>query len=257
VKAWPLVPWSVLNTKGFDDSKQLAINTGKKIDQLSYEAKQQSSKDAASALKSMDDQLKDLETILTSVAAKLSGPAQSAASDAERFAGRAERAASTAIDNPAALAAVPGNVSTCLTRLQTLIGALATIPAEAGDRDRLTQLHTQVQTESQQLSVNLKKIDHVSAQTAADKDFAVVEPALNSFLYEMNRVALSPVVIFDVAHLVPDRVGERYAIGGGIRVSVFVVNITMGYAWNTHPDRQLNIGSGAAFFSFQITDLFR
>ena len=251
VKAWPLVPREVLKAPGFEVAKQTAINTGKRVDQLYYEGQQQAAKDAAQRLQSMVDHLKALQAALDMDIANFSDDAKTALASAVRSAGRAERAASSAANDPSLLPAVPGNAAGCLRQLQALIDALPAAP------QTLSELHAELQGESRQLADDLKRIDRDAAMKKADQDFAVVEPALNTFLYELNRLALSPVAIFDVAHLSPDRVPARYALGGGVRVTFFVVNLTAGYAWNLHPDRQLRIGAGAAFFSLQITDIFR
>ena len=68
-------------------------------------------------------------------------------------------------------------------------------------------------------------------------------------------VAVSPVAVFDVARIWPDAAGTRYGVGGGVRLSVFNFNTTVGYAFNLkhHPGD----GRGALFFSMNFTDIFR
>jgi hypothetical protein len=257
VAAWPLVPWSVLRAPGFDKQKDLAIDTGKRIDRLYYEAQQPASKKAAKALESMDNDLTSAGEILISLEGVVPETERHVLTEAARTEGRAEHSVSVARKDPAALAAVTGGVNTALRNLKSLVDALAPLPAAGEQRSKLSTLHDSIQTEVATLKENLGAIDHVAAGAKADKDFAVVEPALNTFLYELNRLALSPVVVFDVAHLSPDTARTRHALGGGIRVTIFMINLTAGYAWNTHPDPRLRIGGGAAFFSMDITGIFR
>ncbi len=76
---------------------------------------------------------------------------------------------------------------------------------------------------------------------------------------EMNLVAISPVVMLDVARLGPQTSpiyrGLRYGIGGGVKFSLVTFNITAAYSWNAN--RRPGEGRGAFVFSMDISDLFR
>jgi hypothetical protein len=92
------------------------------------------------------------------------------------------------------------------------------------------------------------------ADARADKDFAIAEKVLRTFLYQLNTYSIAPVGVFDVARVWPSGVGTRYAIGGGVRMSLVVANFTVGYAAN--PSRRSGEGPGALFFKLDVTNLF-
>lgn len=87
---------------------------------------------------------------------------------------------------------------------------------------------------------------------------AFVHRTLETLIKEVNIYSISPVAVFDVAHIGPATGGlggTRYGPGGGIRfwlVSTF--NFTLGYAWN--PQHRPGEGPGAIFFSLETRDLF-
>jgi len=93
------------------------------------------------------------------------------------------------------------------------------------------------------------------AERLGTQDMKQLEPVLNSFINELNWFAVSPVAVFDVARLWPDKNGTRFGVGGGVRISVVNLNVTIGYAFN--PSRKMGEGRGAMFFSLDVTDLFR
>ncbi len=70
----------------------------------------------------------------------------------------------------------------------------------------------------------------------------------------MNIYSIAPVAIFDVARVWPTNTTTRYALGGGVRLSLVNMNFTLGYAAN--PKRQSGEGPGALFVSLDVSDLF-
>ena len=92
------------------------------------------------------------------------------------------------------------------------------------------------------------------ANAHAEKDFSVAEGALNTFLYRLNAYSIAPVAVFDVAQVWPSGVGTRFAVGGGVRMSLVNVNFTVGYAAN--PRRSPGEGPGAFFFQLDVSNLF-
>jgi len=100
-------------------------------------------------------------------------------------------------------------------------------------------------------------IDRSGSAARAKADMAFPRATLNTLLYQVNLFSLSPVVVFDFAHLGPasSSLGTRYGVGGGVRVDlVSHVNFTIGYAAN--PKRLPDEGKGALFFSMGIKQLF-
>jgi hypothetical protein len=74
----------------------------------------------------------------------------------------------------------------------------------------------------------------------------------------MNLAAVSPVAMFDAAHISPQLPGVptmRYGIGPGIRFSIVSFQVTLGYSFNPNP--QPTEKRGALFFSMDVIDLFR
>jgi hypothetical protein len=97
-----------------------------------------------------------------------------------------------------------------------------------------------------------------SAQRAAE-DVGYAARALDVITKQMNVTSISPVFIFDVAHIDPAATdphgGTRYAIGGGIRLTlVSTVSVTATYAVN--PRRGPGEGAGALVFSLTTRNLF-
>lgn len=97
--------------------------------------------------------------------------------------------------------------------------------------------------------------DWKKAESQGTEGMKQLEPVLDSFIYELNKFAVSPVFVFDAARVRPDRNGTRFGVGGGVRLSVINFNVTVGYAFNPNP--KLREGRGAMFFSLDVTDLFR
>jgi hypothetical protein len=100
-------------------------------------------------------------------------------------------------------------------------------------------------------------IDRTASAAKAKAEMAYPKATLNTLLYQVNLFSLSPVAIFDFAHLGPASasLGTRYGVGGGVRADlVSHVNFTIGYAAN--PKRLPNEGKGALFFSMGLKNLF-
>jgi hypothetical protein len=75
---------------------------------------------------------------------------------------------------------------------------------------------------------------------------------------EANLIAVSPLVIFDAARLHQGNLSNgkvRYALGGGLRLSIVSLDVTAGYAWN--PNRDPWEPRGALLFSMEVSNLFR
>lgn len=144
------------------------------------------------------------------------------------------------------------------SNLTKLCNLLAT-PAESTTADQIQKLRDELDESRKALakswvSQNTKPARE-RATAHAEKDFATAENVLNTFLYQLNVYSIAPVAIFDVARVWPNNIGTRYAVGGGVRLSIVNVNFTLGYAANpTHGPTE---GSGALFFTLDVSDLFR
>ena len=134
-----------------------------------------------------------------------------------------------------------------------LAGAGQPVPSD------IPSLPPAIETATNTLKTDLAKVNSQSVKDAAreyaTKEFSVPQKVLNSFLYELNIFSIAPVGIFDVARVWPSDKGIRFAAGGGARLSLVNLNLTIGYAFN--PNRGPNEGIGAALVKLDLTDLFR
>ena len=110
------------------------------------------------------------------------------------------------------------------------------------------------------LQTTFALIDQDAATKKAEMDMVFVKRTLNIILNDLNIASVSPLFIFDVAHVGPKASGPfsgtRYGVGGGIRFSlVNMVNFSGGYAVN--PSRRPGEPPGAVFFSLSTRSLFR
>jgi len=138
---------------------------------------------------------------------------------------------------------------------QVPFGALASGTIAA---DHFKAVRKQLDQARQALVTHWQTLNPAAARQRADaranKDFAVAERPLDTFLYQLNIYSVAPVAVFDVARVWPSGVGTRYALGGGMRLSLVSVNFTVGYAANL--SRLPGEGPGALFFKLDVTNLF-
>lgn len=144
-----------------------------------------------------------------------------------------------------------------LTRLRFHLADLESSLQQAG----FTEVSTTARTIRQSLAVQqpalvvqFDSIDINEAERLADEDMKLVEASLDSFVNELNWLAVSPVGIFDAARVFPDKFGMRFGVGGGVRLSLVNFNVTLGYAFNPNP--RPGEGRGALFFTMDVTDVF-
>jgi hypothetical protein len=125
-------------------------------------------------------------------------------------------------------------------------------PAIATEGAKLGALANVMQQEFDQ-------IDQARAAAQAEQEMSYVKTTLQTLLHDVNLYSISPVAVFDLAHIGPANAtlgGTRYGAGGGLRFTlVSAASFTFGYAWNihAHPDE----GRGALFFALKFRDLFQ
>jgi len=138
---------------------------------------------------------------------------------------------------------------------QSPLGAFASSVAAA---NHFNAIRNELDQARQTLVTHWQTLNPAGARQRADahaeRDFAVAERVLDTFLYQLNIYSVAPVGIFDVARVWPSGVGVRYAVGGGVRLGLASVNFTVGYAAN--PSRLPGEGPGALFFKLDVTNLF-
>ena len=93
-----------------------------------------------------------------------------------------------------------------------------------------------------------------AAEAQAKKDMVRPRETIDTLRFEANRFAFGVIGLFDVGRVWPDPYGTRYAIGGGVRLSLVNVNFNITYGVNPNP--QKGQGNGALLFSLTYTNLF-
>ena len=81
---------------------------------------------------------------------------------------------------------------------------------------------------------------------------------IDQFLNELNLWHIAPVGFFDIARIGPPPASGsafRYGVGGGVRLGLLNVELTVGYSFNLN--RQPSEGRGAFIASLDIRDIFR
>jgi hypothetical protein len=156
---------------------------------------------------------------------------------------------------------LPGKMQEILNFLPEVINQTETLRLALVNA-QLTALSEQVENsknalsrEQDRLTKQFNQIDKTEIDRLAKEDTRLVNSTLDSFLGEINLYSLSPVAVFDVARVWPDRHGARFGIGGGLRMNIVNFSLTLGYAFNPNPKPRE--GRGAFFFSMDVTDLLR
>jgi hypothetical protein len=128
-------------------------------------------------------------------------------------------------------------------------------------RLRLAALRVSLQETLSSLGIAIKAIDDGqtgrAARARAEREMMRPRESIDTLRHEANSFSLSLLGIFDTGRMWPDGYGTRYAIGGGVRLSMVNVNFNIGYAVNPDPQRQVGQGHGALFLSLTYTNLFR
>lgn len=257
----PVVPFELSRDAEFRSLLDTQIGSATSLVQTDYAAKDPHFKLAAARVGDARAALARLKAAVDAAEAARPGQSGELFKACVREIGRAERRMKAAAESKdgqqlgdvAALLSVDpdedrlGKVhAACVDELNARIGDAAV----AAHGSTLEQIHADME---RQFSL----IDQASASRQARGEMAYVKRTLNTLVTELNIVSVSPVVMFDVAHLGPasSQLGTRYGIGGGLRVTLAnSVDFTVGYLVN--PKRMPRESSGAFFFSMQFKDLF-
>lgn len=106
------------------------------------------------------------------------------------------------------------------------------------------------------MEADFAKIDQATAQRRAESEMSFVKRTLNALINDVNVLSVSPMIGFDFARIAPapSRLGSRYAIGGGVRVTlVNSAAFTLGYFAN--PRHLSGEPRGALVISLQLKDV--
>jgi hypothetical protein len=103
-----------------------------------------------------------------------------------------------------------------------------------------------------------KGLDLTEARARAAKDMQYPRLVIDQFLNELNLWHVAPVGFFDIARIGPPPANSsafRYGVGGGVRVGLLNVELTVGYSFNLN--RLPAEGRGAFIAALDIRDIFR
>lgn len=269
---FPLVPSEVTNDKGFSQQMQDAFDTSASLLDVGYRTKDPHYIAMVANLPSVQSTLTALKEAVT--AAQRSATSQTAdlfkeclrpigfatvrAKDAQQNKGQAQYGEISDLlqgepnqpskpPDPKAKTNLMNKIhEACVDQLNEQVKD-ATIADKANE---LNALHSTMEAQ-------FAAIDRTASHNRAQAEMIFPKETLNTLLYQVNLFSLSPVVVFDFAHLGPasPALGTRYAVGGGGRLDlVSHVQFTIGYAANLK--RLPNEGKGALFFSMGLKNLF-
>jgi hypothetical protein len=148
-------------------------------------------------------------------------------------------------------------VNVQMTALEKEMDNLAQILVAKGQPQTaasISTLRNSMETFRNNIQDDLAKVNGKAAQDRANQDFSAAQRVLKAFLYELNIYSIAPIAVFDVARVWPTGISSRYAVGGGVRLSLVNMNLTVAYAAN--PKRNPDEGRGAIFVKLDVEDLF-
>jgi hypothetical protein len=161
---------------------------------------------------------------------------------------------------------------------RTYVGALLAEPVEEGDAtlpsvvrrcvDGLSaklgdatfaQAGSQLAATRVAIADEIAQIDVPAARRLAVRDMSFARDTVGNVMDEMTAIAISPMLVFDVARLgqrqQPSSDVTRAGVGTGVRLSVASsLHVSAGYVWNAN--RAPNERRGAAFAALELTTLF-
>ncbi|MFN2533213.1 MAG: hypothetical protein ABR555_18170 [Pyrinomonadaceae bacterium] len=130
------------------------------------------------------------------------------------------------------------------------------------DPSLLAQTMNELNTRADAMTTAFADVNQSAAAANAHREAhrVMVYPrrVFEELTHEANLIAVSPLFVFDAARL-GQRGGRRgdvrYALGGGMRLSVVSLDVAAGYAMN--PNRKPWEPRGAVVFSMAVSHLFR
>jgi hypothetical protein len=206
----------------------------------------------AASLSAFDADLDELRSLTQNVLGELEGTADGQLRDRLK-----------AVDSNLGTDPDPVRVLFSLDRLATGVGKLV-LPQLVSAADALEQAGRKEQAVQfrkiyGRLVERMRKLRRPPGERWAAAQNAYIPRAMDVAFREMNLAAVSPVLLFDVARL--GATGQpsllRYGLGGGMRLSIVSMDLTLGYAANMNGGRRRGEGRGALFVSMDVADLFR
>jgi hypothetical protein len=163
-------------------------------------------------------------------------------------------------DDPAE-APIPSKLSALAPSLKRLISILPG-PEVASERALIDGTRIDFESIASGINTRFPALESSTAgrnaRSRAVRDMKYPRRILKELLNEVNLVGISPVAMLDVGRIWQQGPGAgdiHYGLGGGVRVSFIMIDLTVGYAWNLHPKPWE--GRGALTFAFEVSNLFR
>lgn len=275
----PLVPDEVLKEPDFEKLVDFEFNTARNALAISYLEETPEFRKVAEMSFPLAEKLAEIRKLLSNLAAKHLGTeidnqiqiCQGDADDVDDTLsqikndltdGSAKSAdlRTLAVGFPTKSPPIPAEVSDLLDDLNDLKDTDG-IP----DPPAIANLVTQMESSRVAMANSFVEVSDPTKSTAAAKannraSETMVYPrrVFRELSHEANLFAVSPVLIFDVTRLRQNSLTSspvRYAVGGGIRLSIVSLDVTAAYALN--PDRKPWERRGAVVFSIEVSNLFR
>jgi hypothetical protein len=247
----PLIPKELNADPQFHKKLNGSLVSATNILSVAYQAGDQNFKDALKLLPTIDQHLQALRVAVTNASPEPSEDCTDALGGSQSLVRHA------LADKPVQAF---GSVKELLPNGDGALSDSASLCATGATAQPILKAAADLNTDSDTLKELFDKIDQAAAQKKATADMAYVKRTLDIILKELNIASVSPVFVFDAAHIGPANngpySGTRYGVGGGLRFSLLnMVNVTGGYAWNAN--RRAGEVPGAVFFSLTTRNLFR
>ena len=249
---YPLIPLWLSRSESFKSGIAAAKETGKSQAAVYYQSKDPAQQLMAADAAKVTTLLDTLFDGLTAAQGSVDAGHRDALDDCIDAADTARDKMTHLKDTgfgPIATSVVPGVASGCVADLAGALpaGTLAT------RLDELKALGASVAEKQKLVRTDI-------AQAKADDDLKFAFTAMDTFINDINAVAVGPVLSFDAARIGPQTAdaagGTRYGIGLGVRVSIVnVLHLTTLYAWNPSPRPWES--RGAWMLTLNLSDLLR
>ena len=249
---YPLIPLWLSRSESFKSGIDAAKQTGKSQAVVYYQSKDPAQKlmaaDAARVTTVLDTLFDGLTAAQDSVDAAHKDALDDCLDAADTARDKMTHLKDTGF-GPIATSVVPGVASGCVAELA------AALPPQT-----LTAHLQELATLGASIAGTQKQVRTDVAEAKADEDLKFAFSAMDTFINDINAVAVGPVLSFDAARIGPQTAdqagGTRYGIGLGVRVSIVnVLHLTALYAWNPSPLPWES--RGAWMMTLNVSDLLR
>jgi len=275
----PLVPDEVLKEPDFEKLVDFEFNTARNALAISYLEETPEFRKVAEMSFPIAEKLAEIRKLLSDLTAKHLGTeidnqiqiCQSDADDVDETLsqikndlteGNAKSAdlRTLAVGFPTKSPPIPAEVSDMLDDLNDLKD-MDGIPDPSAIANLISQMEpfrVAMANAFVEVSDPTKSTAAARANTQASETMVYPRRVFRELSHEANLFAVSPVFIFDAARLRQNSLTSgtfRYAVGGGLRLSIVSLDVTTAYAFN--PSRKAWERRGALVFAMEVSNLFR